>query len=95
MRCTSRVEATAASWASFRHIPYVQKRAVIVSEDSTFYFHHGMDISEIQDAIHKGLTTGEKARVDFTLTVRYADSILSQPPKSSISKSGQVPGLTQ
>jgi transglycosylase-like protein len=75
-----------AGWVSFRRIPYIQKRAVIISEDSTFYFHHGIDIAEIQDAISKGLTTGEKARGGSTLTQQLVKNLFLTRDRTALRK---------
>jgi len=53
------------------------------------------DHPAFHDAVLAQHRVQDNTLVDFTLTVRYTDSVLSQAPKSSTSNSGQVPGPTQ
>jgi len=53
------------------------------------------DHPAFHDAVLSQHHVQDNTLVDFTLTVRYTDSVLSQSPKSSVSNSDQVPGLTQ
>jgi hypothetical protein len=75
-----------SSWQPFSRIPYVQKRAIIVSEDSSFYFHHGIDVSEIQEAIRQGLTTGEKTRGGSTLTQQLVKNLFLTRDRTALRK---------
>src|SRR5437660_7055174 len=60
--------------------------ALIISLEDHHAFH---------DAVLAQHHVQDNTLVDFTLTVRYADSILSQPPKSSTQDPGQVTGVTK
>lgn len=84
---TGRVMGPASpSWQPLARIPYVQKRAVIVSEDSSFYFHQGIDISEIQEAIRQGMTNGEKTRGGSTLTQQLVKNLFLSRDRTALRK---------
>lgn len=75
-----------SSWMPFSRIPYIQKRAVVVSEDSSFYVHHGVDITEIQDAIRKGMTTGGPTRGGSTLTQQLVKNLFLTRDRTALRK---------
>jgi hypothetical protein len=79
-----------ASWISFSRTPYVQRRAVMVSEDASFYIHHGIDIGEIQEAIHKGVATGEKTRGGSTLTQQLVKNLFLTRDRTALRKLQEV-----
>lgn len=75
-----------ASWQPFARIPYLERRAVIVSEDSTFFFHNGIEIAEIQNAIRQAIETGEKTRGGSTLTQQLVKNLFLTRDRTALRK---------
>jgi monofunctional biosynthetic peptidoglycan transglycosylase len=62
-------------WVSFSHIsPYLPK-AVIASEDASFYSHDGIDVHEIKEALKKDIKEGRFARGASTLTQQVLKNV--------------------
>lgn len=61
--------------------PYVAK-AIILTEDSAFYTHHGFDFAEIQKSMEKNLATGKFARGGSTITQQLAKNMFLTADKT-------------
>jgi len=62
------------------------RNAVIVSEDGTFYSHHGFDWDELQKSMEKDLDQGGFARGGSTLTQQLAKNVYLSSEKSVFRK---------
>jgi monofunctional glycosyltransferase len=60
--------------------------AIIVSEDGTFYDHHGFDWFEIKDSLEKNLSTFDYARGGSTITQQLAKNVFLSGEKSLLRK---------
>jgi monofunctional biosynthetic peptidoglycan transglycosylase len=75
-----------ASYTSIREIPHGVKMAVIVSEDGSFYDHHGFDWFELKQSIKKDLKTGHFSRGGSTITQQLAKNLYLNKEKSLFRK---------
>lgn len=69
-------------YAPLREIsPFLQK-AVVLSEDSAFYTHHGFDFQEMQKSFEKNLETGRFARGGSTISQQLAKNMFLSAEKT-------------
>jgi len=73
-------------WVRLGGLPAYVPGAVIVSEDWSFYQHHGIDWNELEAAISESLSTLQKPRGASTLTQQLAKNIFLQRRRSYIRK---------
>lgn len=74
------------TWQPYRTIPYVLRRAVIVSEDSTFPFHRGLEIEEVRAALQTSLERGERARGGSTITQQLVKNLFLTRDRTALRK---------
>lgn len=77
---------TTPGWITYDEIPYVQRRAIIVSEDSTFPFHRGLEIEEVRLAIQEAMETGERARGGSTLSQQLVKNLFLSRDRTALRK---------
>jgi monofunctional biosynthetic peptidoglycan transglycosylase len=65
--------------------PHLQK-AVLVSEDASFYQHHGFDWDGMKDAFTRNLEKGRLRRGGSTLTQQLAKNLYLSPDKNLLRK---------
>lgn len=71
-----------ANWTPLSAISEWLPRAVVSSEDGTFYSHNGIDVFEMQEAFKKDLKEGRLARGASTITQQVLKNVyLSHYPK--------------
>lgn len=69
-------------WVSLKEIsPYVI-RAVILSEDGSFYLHHGLDIEQIKTALNDTIMEGRAIRGASTITQQLVKNLYLNRSKS-------------
>jgi hypothetical protein len=73
-------------WTAYNDIPYLQRRCIIVSEDSTFFFHSGIELEEMRMAIQKSVETGEKARGGSTITQQLIKNLFLSRDRTALRK---------
>ena len=73
-------------WVPLDRISPALRRAVLVSEDSGFYEHGGIDTKQIEDAISKGIEKGHVPRGASTITQQLARNLYLSPSKNPIRK---------
>jgi monofunctional glycosyltransferase len=78
---------------NFRHrwVPYSQisnnlRRAVIVTEDSAFYDHEGVDLKELRASLEANWEEGRFTRGGSTITQQLAKNLYLSPSKDPIRK---------
>ena len=69
-------------WVNNDAIPQLMKDLVVLSEDLTFYRHHGIDYCELIQAIKENLKTGKILRGASTITQQLARNLFLSPKKS-------------
>lgn len=74
------------NWIPYDRVPYVQRRCIVVSEDSTFFFHNGIEITEMQKAIQHAIETGEKARGGSTITQQLVKNLFLSRDRTALRK---------
>ena len=62
-------------WVAFDTIPTLLKDIVRISEDAGFYQHHGIDFTELKEAIKKNWQKGKYVRGGSTLTQQLAKNL--------------------
>lgn len=78
------------SWQPYAKIPYVLRRCVIISEDSSFFFHNGIELVEVQNALGEGLASGEKARGGSTITQQLVKNLFLTRDRTALRKLQEV-----
>lgn len=73
-------------WVSYERISPNLRRAVIVSEDSAFYEHEGVDVEELKKSLETNLEKGKIARGGSTITQQLAKNLYLSPSKNPYRK---------
>jgi hypothetical protein len=74
------------SWTTFEELPYLMRRCILVAEDSTFFFHRGIELEEMRSAIQSAIETGEKARGGSTLTQQLVKNLFLSRDRTALRK---------
>ena len=73
-------------WIPLRSIPQHAIDAVIVSEDGTFWSHHGFDWFEFKESIERNFEEGRAARGASTITQQLVKNLYLSPSKNPLRK---------
>ena len=73
-------------WVAFDQIPPLLKKCVLVSEDSSFYDHNGIDFEELRASIKRDFKEGRPARGGSTITQQLAKNLYLSTGKSLVRK---------
>ena len=73
-------------WVPYARISPNLKRAVIVTEDSAFWQHDGMDYEQLRESVEVNWERGEFARGASTITQQLAKNLYLSPTKNPIRK---------
>ncbi len=73
-------------WVSRDRIAPDLRRAVLVSEDSAFYEHDGIDVEQIKKSFEENLEKGTIARGGSTITQQLAKNLYLSPSKNPYRK---------
>ena len=73
-------------WVSYARISPNLKRAVIVTEDSAFWQHQGVDYEQLRESIETNWELGEFKRGASTITQQLAKNLYLSPSKNPIRK---------
>jgi monofunctional glycosyltransferase len=73
-------------WVPYARISPNLKRAVIVTEDSAFWRHEGIDYEQLRDAVETNWERGEFARGASTITQQLAKNLYLSPSKNPLRK---------
>jgi monofunctional glycosyltransferase len=73
-------------YVSLANISAHLQRAVVVSEDSTFWTHNGFDFSELSNSLQKNIAEGEYIRGGSTLSQQLAKNMFLDFKKSIFRK---------
>ena len=71
---------------SYEQISANLKRAVLVSEDSAFWQHDGVDMEQLKASIEKDLERGRMVRGGSTITQQLAKNLYLSPSRNPIRK---------
>lgn len=78
------------AWAPLARISPHLQRAVIVSEDASFYEHHGFDWEGLQEAITRNWEQGKLQRGGSTITQQLAKNLYLSSEKSLLRKAHEA-----
>lgn len=73
-------------WIFLQEIPKHVVRAILISEDWSFYSHEGFDYSQIKEAMEVNLEKGKFARGASTITQQVVKNVFLDQSKSLIRK---------
>ena len=73
-------------WVPYARISGNLKRAVIVTEDSAFWQHEGVDYEQLRESIEVNWERGEFARGASTITQQLAKNLYLSPSKNPLRK---------
>jgi monofunctional biosynthetic peptidoglycan transglycosylase len=73
-------------WVSYARISNNLKRAVIVTEDSAFWQHEGVDYEQLRESMEVNWERGEFARGASTITQQLAKNLYLSPTKNPLRK---------
>lgn len=73
-------------WVGLSRISPNLRRAVLVSEDSAFYDHAGIDLEQMKKSFEENLEKGELARGGSTITQQLAKNLYLSPSKNPYRK---------
>jgi len=78
------------TWVPLAHISPHLLRAVLVSEDASFYQHHGFDWEGLQEAFNRNWEKGKLQRGGSTLTQQLAKNLYLSPNKNLFRKAHEA-----
>jgi len=73
-------------WVAYARISANLKRAVIVTEDSAFWQHEGVDYEQLRESMEVNWERGEFARGASTITQQLAKNLYLSPSKNPMRK---------
>src|SRR5215210_4403573 len=73
-------------WVSYARISQNLKRAVLVTEDSAFWQHDGLDYQQIRESMEVNLERRDFARGASTITQQLAKNLYLSPSKNPVRK---------
>jgi monofunctional biosynthetic peptidoglycan transglycosylase len=73
-------------WVSYARISQNLKRAVLVTEDSAFWQHEGIDFEQLRESMEVNLERMEFARGGSTITQQLAKNLYLSPSKNPVRK---------
>ena len=73
-------------WVPYNQMSASLKRAVLVTEDSAFWQHEGIDLEQIKESFERNLQTGAIARGGSTITQQLAKNLYLSPSKNPLRK---------
>ena len=73
-------------WVPYARISQNLKRAVIVTEDSAYWQHDGVDYDQLRESMETNLERGEFARGASTITQQLAKNLYLNPVKNPLRK---------
>ena len=77
-------------WVPYGAISENLKKAVLISEDASFFSHAGVDVKELQEALKKDWETGSFARGGSTITMQLAKNLYLNPSKNPLRKAKEI-----
>ena len=77
-------------WVPYARISANLKKAVIVTEDGTFWQHEGVDYEQLRDSMETNWERGEFARGASTITQQLAKNLYLSPSKNPIRKAKEL-----
>jgi monofunctional biosynthetic peptidoglycan transglycosylase len=77
-------------WVPYGQISDHLNKAVLLSEDASFFSHNGVDITELKEAFKRDLATFSFKRGGSTITMQLARSLYLNPAKNPLRKMKEI-----
>ncbi|MGE5306973.1 MAG: monofunctional biosynthetic peptidoglycan transglycosylase [Alphaproteobacteria bacterium] len=77
-------------WVPYGAISEHLKRAILISEDASFFSHKGVDVVELKEALKKDWETGSFKRGGSTITMQLARNLYLNPSKNPLRKAKEI-----
>jgi monofunctional glycosyltransferase len=77
-------------WMPFGKISDHLKKAILLSEDASFFSHNGVDLNELKEALKRDLETLSFRRGGSTITMQLARNLYLNPAKNPIRKMKEI-----
>jgi monofunctional biosynthetic peptidoglycan transglycosylase len=77
-------------WTPYARISDDLKKAILVSEDASFFSHRGVDIDELKQALKRDLETLSFKRGGSTITMQLAKNLYLTPSKNPLRKMKEI-----
>lgn len=77
-------------WVPFAAVSEYLKRAVLVSEDASFFSHGGIDLYELKESFKKDWEEGRLKRGASTITMQLARNLYLDPSKNIVRKLREI-----
>ena len=77
-------------WVSYDTVSEHLKKAIILSEDASFFSHKGIDFFEFKEAIKKDWEEGKLKRGGSTITMQLARNLYLTPSKNPLRKLREI-----
>lgn len=77
-------------WASYAAISEHLKKAILLSEDSSFFSHRGIDFFELKEALKRDWEEGKFTRGGSTITMQLARNLYLDPSKNPLRKVREI-----
>jgi monofunctional biosynthetic peptidoglycan transglycosylase len=85
-RARGKAPRRAQSWVPYARMSPELVRAVLVTEDSAFWQHEGVDLEQIRESLQVNLKKGTLARGASTITQQLAKNLYLSPSKNPLRK---------
>ena len=77
-------------WQSYGGISEHLKKAILVSEDASFFSHKGVDVVELKEALKTDWESGSFKRGGSTITMQLAKNLYLSPSKNPLRKIKEI-----
>ncbi|HEX6440525.1 MAG TPA: monofunctional biosynthetic peptidoglycan transglycosylase [Candidatus Binatia bacterium] len=77
-------------WVPYGRISNHLKKAVLLSEDASFFSHNGVDLDELKESLKRDLTTFSFKRGGSTITMQLARNLFLNPAKNPLRKIKEI-----
>jgi monofunctional glycosyltransferase len=77
-------------WVPYGRISDDFKKAILLSEDASFFSHRGVDIDELKEALKRDLETLSFKRGGSTITMQVAKNLYLTPSKNPLRKMKEI-----
>jgi monofunctional biosynthetic peptidoglycan transglycosylase len=77
-------------WVPYDSVSEHLKKAIVISEDASFFSHKGVDFYELKEAFWKDWETGQLKRGGSTITMQLARNLYLSPSKNPVRKLREI-----
>jgi monofunctional glycosyltransferase len=77
-------------WVPYGGISEHLKKAILLSEDASFFSHKGVDVNELREALKKDWETVSFKRGGSTITMQLAKNLYLNPSKNPLRKAKEI-----